>query len=60
MHQLMRPVTEKDSDVCGCICYNAFAAFGAQRHSTPEIPDVSAARSLIRGLVGRPDYELLS
>ncbi len=50
----VRPARPEDTNACGRICYDAFAAIAAAHGYACDFPSPDAARSLVMGLLAHP------
>jgi GNAT superfamily N-acetyltransferase len=52
----LRRATPEDADICGRICYEAFAAISSQHNFAPELPAPEAGVGLLRMLFSHPGF----
>jgi len=52
----LRRATPEDVDICGRICYEAFAAISSQHNFTPELPAPEAGMGLLGALFSHPGF----
>ena len=52
----LRPATATDADICGSICYEAFAAINRQHNFPPEFPSPEAGIGLLSMLFSHPGF----
>ena len=52
----IRRAVPEDADLCGQICYEAFAAINDQHRFPPDIPSAEAATGLLRMLFSHPGF----
>jgi GNAT superfamily N-acetyltransferase len=52
----LRPATATDADICGRICYEAFAAINRQHNFPPDFPSPEAGIGLLSMLFSHPGF----
>lgn len=52
----VRRATLSDAEICGCICYEAFAAIARQHNFPPDLPKPETGIGLIESMFEHPDF----
>src|SRR2546421_11240576 len=52
----LRSATDVDADICGRICYEAFAAINRQHNFPPDFPSAEAGIGLLSMLFSHPGF----
>ncbi|MCZ6719923.1 MAG: GNAT family N-acetyltransferase [Proteobacteria bacterium] len=56
MDLTLRPAAPEDAEICGKICYEAFAAIATRHNFPPDFPSPEIAASLLSGLIAHPGF----
>ena len=56
MDLTLRAAAPEDAEICGKICYEAFAAIATRHNFPPDFPSPEIAASLLSGLIAHPCF----